>query len=190
MNSIKKVLIDQLLADTVHQLDQFTIQNFIDINNIKCLYHFTDRRNIDSIIRRGGLYSAYLCDKLGIVYKGGGDKSSRKRDRETGTENYVNLSFCNDHGMRPVAERRNQYESVLLEISPKILFKQGVLFSDVNATKKDAKIEQGGFGLSNVNYEETQKKWKGNYNCLHHAEILVPEKIPVDFIINLFDEDL
>lgn len=190
MNSIEKVSIDQLLAETVHQLDQFTIQKFIAKNNIKCLYHFTARDNINSIIRRGALYSWNMCHELGILYKGGGDEGSRGLDRKTGTENYVRLSFCRDHGMRTRVEERNNIETVLLEISPKILFKQGVLFSNINATKRGAKIEQGSLGLSEVNYEETQKKWEGNHNILHHAEILVPEKVPVDFIINLFDEDL
>ena len=34
-------------------------KDIIERNNIKCLCHFTDRENLESIISNGGLYSWY-----------------------------------------------------------------------------------------------------------------------------------
>ena len=41
-------------------------KDIIERNNIKCLYHFTDRENLESIINNGGLYSWADCKAKGI----------------------------------------------------------------------------------------------------------------------------
>lgn len=38
----------------------------LEQHGIKKLYHFTDRDNLESIIRNGGLYSWADCDSKGI----------------------------------------------------------------------------------------------------------------------------
>lgn len=38
-------------------------------NGITCLYHFTSRRNLESIKRPGGLYSWWYMDQHGILIK-------------------------------------------------------------------------------------------------------------------------
>ena len=35
----------------------------IDSHHIDCLYHFTDRENLESIIQKGGLYSWADCEE-------------------------------------------------------------------------------------------------------------------------------
>ena len=45
----------------------------IDSHHIDCLYHFTDRENLESIIQNGGLYSWADCEEKGItIAKPGG----------------------------------------------------------------------------------------------------------------------
>lgn len=39
----------------------------IDSHHIDCLYHFTDRENLESIIQNGGLYSWADCEENGIT---------------------------------------------------------------------------------------------------------------------------
>ena len=52
-------------------------KDIIERNNIKCLYHFTDRENLESIINNGGLYSWADCKVKGIdIPKPGGSAQS------------------------------------------------------------------------------------------------------------------
>ena len=39
----------------------------IDSHHIDCLYHFTDRENLESIIQNGGLYLWADCEEKGIT---------------------------------------------------------------------------------------------------------------------------
>ena len=42
---------------SLKKVDAISIRNLLLRNGIKCFYHFTDRANIESIRRNGGLYS-------------------------------------------------------------------------------------------------------------------------------------
>ena len=53
----------------------------LENNGITKLYHFTDRDNLESIIKNGGLYSWADCEEKGIVIqKPGGSPQSRRLD--------------------------------------------------------------------------------------------------------------
>ena len=50
----------------------------LEDNGITKLYHFTDRDNLESIIKNGGLYSWKDCEEKGIIIaKPGGSQQSR-----------------------------------------------------------------------------------------------------------------
>ena len=71
---------------------------------IHSLYHFTDRENLESIIRSGGLYSWTSCEKKSIsIPKSGGDSLSHLLDSKAGLEDYVRVSFTTRHPMMYVA---------------------------------------------------------------------------------------
>ncbi len=62
------------------------------------LYHFTDRDNLESIIRNGGLYSWADCESKSIgIAKPGGSDVSRQLDMRDGLQNYVRVSFTERH---------------------------------------------------------------------------------------------
>ena len=68
------------------------------------LYHFTDRDNLESIIKHGGLYSWKDCEDKGIkIAKPGGSGTSRSLDQRDGLQYYARLSFVPDHPMMFVA---------------------------------------------------------------------------------------
>lgn len=48
----------------------------LDRYGITKLYHFTDRNNLESIIRNGGLYSWSDCEKKGNKYKQAGRRTT------------------------------------------------------------------------------------------------------------------
>lgn len=56
-------------------------------SGITCLYHFTSRRNLDSIKRHGGLYSWWDLDTHGITVPcPGGNDFSKLLDRYNGLQ--------------------------------------------------------------------------------------------------------
>lgn len=66
----------------------------LENNGIRYLYHFTDRRNIPSIKRHGGLLSWSYCEKHKIdIPNPGGGNLSRNLDEMRNLQDYVRLSF-------------------------------------------------------------------------------------------------
>ena len=56
-------------------------KTLLEQQDISKLYHFTDRDNLESIIKNGGLYSWADCEQKGItISKPGGGMLSRQLD--------------------------------------------------------------------------------------------------------------
>lgn len=129
----------------------------LDNNGIQYLYHFTDRQNIQSIKLHGGLFSWHYCKKNNITIPcQGGDYDSQELDKKYGLEDYVRLSFCNDH---PMAFRLKQSGSdiVILQVKADVALLKNTLFSDINAADKlhthGGELED----LERVNFNATKK---------------------------------
>lgn len=92
----------------------------IDSHHIDCLYHFTDRENLESIIQNGGLYSWADCEEKGItIAKPGGSSTSRSLDSRDNLEHYVRVSFVKQHPMMFVAMNDNRISNpVVLKNRP------------------------------------------------------------------------
>ena len=156
-------------------------------HHIKDLYHFTDSRNLASIIEHGGLFSWQQCKKRGIkVAAPGGDGDSRSRDRRKGLGDYVRLSFRADHPMRHAAERDGRIQNVeFLRIDPSIIYLRSTLFCVMNANSTEARVrgdletfEQIKFDLATGSrrwYTELEKNFS-------QAEVLVKGHVPLDLI--------
>lgn len=113
-----------------------SFKQVLDDNHVRYLYHFTDVRNIPSIKKHGGLLSWYYCHTHGITIPcQGGDYDSRELDKKYGLEDYVRLSFCDDH---PMAYRLKQSGSniVILRIKADVALLKDTQFSDMNAADK------------------------------------------------------
>lgn len=176
------------LSQRIEQPSFKLIKEFIEQNQVKALYHFTARENLDSIVKSGGLFSWKYLENHGIFYHGGGNNDSKALDKRKHLENYVRLSFCKDHPMRYHVQKRLQSDTVLLEIDPAILFEEGVLVSDINAADSDAQIQNALKGLKTIKYSATQRSYVKREDPdfkQHQAEILIPEVVPLKFIKNL-----
>ena len=157
-------------------------------HGITCFYHFTDVRNLENIRKYGGLISWSSCDAHEVeIPSAGGSDFSRRLDMRYNLQDYVRLSFCDDH---PMAYRLKQEGKtlVLLKIKIDVATWEDTLFSNINAT--DVGHSHGG------TLSDLQKiKWgavKRNYVSrddedfkYHQAEILVKTAIPKEFIVNL-----
>ena len=168
--------------------NHIAIRNHLSSNNIRYLYHFTDRRNLESIRRHGGLYSWKYCDThdINIPYTGG-DSMSRSLDCRYDLEDYVRLSFCDDH---PMTYRlsQNGYDLVLLKIKVDVAELDATLFSDMNATDNNCNYGKTLADLQRVDLNATKRHYLRNTDPLfkkHQAEVLVKTFIPIDKIVNI-----
>ena len=168
------------------------IQQYLHNAGVSYFYHFTDRRNLASIRKCGGLFSWKYCEQHSIIipYTGGSD-FSRSLDRSHGLADYVRLSFCDDH---PMAFRlkQNDYDLVLLKIKVDVASIDTTLFSDMNAT--DSNHHHGGSleDLQRVNISATRANYLSSSDPLfkpHQAEVLVKTFVPLKFIVNIDDPD-
>lgn len=161
------------------------IRNHLTSNGVRCFYHFTDRRNLESIKKQGGLYSWHYCEDHGITIPyPGGNGTSRSLDSYHGLSDYVRLSFCTDHPMKWVLEQKG-YDIVLLRVKIDVACLEGTLFSDINAT--DNNHRHGGTldDLKRVNIPATQENYVSRTSPIfkqHQAEVMVKTFIPLEYI--------
>ena len=161
-------------------------------HGITKFYHFTDESNLPSIRANNGLYSWIYCEQNNIVInRPGGDSLSKKLDCRYHLQNFVRLSFTNNHPMKYIAENDGRIRSSTnLEIDIETATFKTTLFSDINAT---ANNHQKGYDLdflkNNIKFHIVKQP---EYRYLsprdkpfYQAEIMVEEHIESKYIINL-----
>lgn len=150
---------------------------------MKELYHFTDASNLESI-RKNGLMSASTLSGKAIKATMNSNEASRALDAKAGLENYVRLSFCSQNPMQFVAQKEGRIASaVTLRIKLEVVSRPGVLFSDCNATRREAQV---GKSPDIVRFDVVQAKSYFDVPELLRkhflAEVLVPSPIPPHLI--------
>ena len=110
----------------------------LDQHKITKLYHFTDRDNLESIIKNGGLYSWMDCNRKGIkISKPGGGDLSRSLDLKDNLQDYVRVSFTREHPMMYVAMKEERISNpLILEIDPEVIYWSETKYADSNKVKK------------------------------------------------------
>ena len=159
-------------------------------NNINKLYHFTDRANIESIKKNGGLYSWSYCQKNNIsIANPGGSSTSRFLDQKKGLENYVRISFVSDHPMLFVAQTEGRIKNpVLLEISIDLIYKKETKYAIQNAAKNGVVADSSYNTFKSIKFNVLRRRYfdlSDNERPYYQAEILILEKIPLEFITNI-----
>ena len=169
-------------------------QELLDIlhkNGITKLYHFTDRANLESIIKNGGLYSWADCEKKGIsIPKPGGTVDlSRSLDSRDGLQNYVRLSFVKDHPMMFVAMNEGRISNpVILEIDIDAALWENSLYADRNTTKNGANVGGDIDDLNAVRFSVFRRRYfdlEEEGKTYYKAEVLVKNHIPLSAITNI-----
>ena len=181
-----KILTNMELKDNYQEYKEI-----LERNGIKKLYHFTDRDNLESIIRNGGLYSWADCEKKSIdIKKPGGSGVSRQLDKRDGLQNYVRVSFTKQHPMMFVAMGDGRISNpVVLEIDPQVIWWKGTRYADRNATKTGANVggELSDFNAIHFNSVKANKHFDLNEDeqPFYQAEVLVKNHIPLEYITNI-----
>lgn len=164
------------------------IINYLRIKGVRYFYHFTDENNLQSIKKYGGLYSWHYLKHNDIkIPNSGGDSLSKQLDMKYGLQDYVRLSFCDDH---PMAYRLRQSGArlVLLKIRIDVAGFRETKFSDINAT--DAGHHHGGEyeDLRRVDIRATQLSYVSKTDPEfkpHQAECMVKTFLPIEYIENI-----
>jgi len=193
-DALKKELAEQserkrlLSLSTELKEDWQSFKQVLDENRVKYLYHFTDVRNIPSIKNHGGLLSWYYCHTHGITIPcQGGDYDSRELDKKYGLEDYVRLSFCDDHPMKWRLEQSGSIMKVL-RIKVDVALLKDTQFSDMNAADKRHTHGKTLEHLQRVDFDATRmhylKSEDPNFKP-HQAEVMVKTFIPLKYIENI-----
>jgi len=160
-------------------------------NGVITLYHFTDRANIASIKKYGGLFSWDYCDKNEIIipYQGGGPLS-RDLDRKYSLQDYVRISFTRNHPMMFVAQNEGRIQNpVILTISLDVCYFQETRFANMNATKMGHKQGKNLENLQSVHFNTVKQINHFDLDELEkpyfQAEVLVKTWIPIKCITNI-----
>lgn len=166
-------------------------KNVIEEKGIKKLYHFTDRDNLESIIKNGGLYSWADCDEKGIsILKPGGGDLSRSLDARDGLQYYVRVSFVKDHPMMFVAMNEQRISNpVVLEIDPEVVWWQDSLYCNKNVTRNDASYGGSVEHFKQVHFDTVLKNryfdLAEEERPFYNAEVMVKNFIPIQYITNI-----
>ena len=173
--------------------DFLKFKEILDKYQIKKFYHFTDRSNIESIIKHGGLYSWGDCIKKGIyVSHPGGSETSHALDEQEDLHFYTRISICKRHPMMYYAMKEGRIPNpVLLEIDTDILCQGGNIFSDKNAVRADANKGSSFSDFERIHFQtalsNTQFDVSEDEKDYYQAEILVKNHIPLHYILNISD---
>lgn len=165
----------------------------LDEHRITKLYHFTDRDNLESIIKNGGLYSWMDCERKGIkINKPGGSSASRQLDSSRNLEDYVRVSFTTQHPMMYVAMKDGRISNpVILEIDPEVIFWNESLFANLNAARYTIKPNIGPTisDFKKIHFQSVKARTHFDLpeeeQPYFQAEVLVKNFIPLEYIKNI-----
>lgn len=163
----------------------------LDQYGITKLYHFTDRSNLESIIKEGGLYSWMDCDKKGIkITKPGGEALSRSLDYRHNLQEYVRVSFTTQHPMMYVAMQEGRISNpVILEIDPEVIYWKSSKYADSNATRNDVCVGENLDAFKKIHFNSVKARTHFDLTDeekpYFQAEILVKSFIPLECIKNI-----
>ena len=165
----------------------------LDQHKIVKLYHFTDRDNLESIIKNGGLYSWMDCERKGIkINKPGGSPASRQLDCGRNLEDYVRVSFTTQHPMMYVAMKDGRISNpVILEIDPEVIYWNESLYANLNAARYTIKPNIGPSisDFKQIHFQSVKARTHFDLpeeeQPYFQAEILIKNFIPLEFIKNI-----
>ncbi len=163
----------------------------LDQHKITKLYHFTDRDNLESITKNGGLYSWMDCNRKGInISKPGGGDLSRSLDLKDNLQDYVRVSFTREHPMMYVAMKEERISNpVILEIDPEVIYWSETKYADSNATRNEARVGKRFDDFKNIHFSSV--KVHKHFDLpeeeqpYFQAEVLVKNFIPLEYIKNI-----
>lgn len=117
------------------------VEKILNPYGINSFWHFTDRSNIESILRYGILSLNHIVNKDIQVSQYGASDSSHRQDIRKGLHKFVHLSFLKDHPMYHIAKRETRIiNPVWIEIDLSVTIDNPTLYSNMLANTYNASI--------------------------------------------------
>ena len=177
------------------QLD-INMKKILATYKFDCIWHFTDRSNLESIEEHEGLLSLGEAERRGIqIPRPGGNQWSHDADKIKGLHEYVHLAFVKDHPMLFRAkEDRRILDPIWLKIKPSILLGEDVRFCSAVCNKTGVELLTAMEAEKEIDFEVlfTPMDWRDSaINARRQAaiksEILIPRFIPIDQVLGFED---
>ncbi len=169
------------------------MKNIITKYKINHIWHFTDKSNLDLIIKHKGLLSLAELEQKDIdVPITGGNDWSHNADKFKDLHKYVHLAFVDDHPMLYRAKQAKRIpEPVWLKINSSILLEDNVRYtSDVSnkngvlTLSPEEAREQIDFEVLFTRTDWTDPAIKERQKVAKKSEILIPDFVPIEKILD------
>ena len=156
------------------------------------LWHFTDRSNLALVKQQNGLLSlGEILRREVVVPAPGGNQWSHDADQIKGLDEYVHLTFVDNHPMLFIARQEGRItDPVWLKIDASILLVPGVRFTNDVSNKAGVQTMGADEAAEQIDCEVlfTRTDWKdpaimARRRAAEKSEILVPSVIPLDKIL-------
>lgn len=163
------------------------MKTILDKYKFDVIWHFTDRSNIDLIREHNGLLSLGELERRGVnIPIPGGNDWSHNADRIKGVQEYVHLTFVDDHPMLFTAKRKRSIpDPIWLKIDSSILLEDNVRYTAEVSNKTGVPILLPEEAKNEIDFEVlfTHKDWKdpaiqARRKAALKSEILIPDFVP------------
>ena len=169
--------------------DAKEIIDYLKQNGINNLYHYTDSRNIDSILQKNGLLSIRELERESLVYNSG----SNTREKPE----YIRLSYTKNHPLLYVSKEESRILiEKTLEIDISATGLEQTIFTNVNAARTSS-YPTVQFGdnldfikkhvkLDIVKLPRCPSKYDSDHaHAYYQAEVMIKKHLPLSYINNL-----
>lgn len=155
-----------------------------------CIWHFTDKSNLESIKVHGLLSWSALVNKGVLPSAPGGNEWSHDADKRASVDDYVHLAFTQGHPMLYIAQKDGRIKNpIWLKICLDVLDFPGVRFTKEVANKAGVALLDNDEAKEAIDLEAMLKyidfKVPGNQIRKREAEkgqVLIPGHIPIHLI--------
>ena len=168
------------------------MKSIIKKYNIDGIWHFTDKSNLKSMEKYGGLLSLEeLTNKDIEIPVPGGNEWSHDADISKGLDKYVHLSFVSDHPMLFKAKKEERIKKpIWLKIVVSVMLDPEVRFTSDISNKSGVVMLAHEEAVNEIDFEVlfSHMNWndpeinKRRQNALK-SEILVPDIVPNNKIL-------
>jgi hypothetical protein len=163
--------------------------NYFKQKGIYEFYHYTDSRNINSIIQNYGLFSLNKLDKEGIAYHQGSETREKPE--------YIRLSYTRNHPLLWVSKQNGRIEKEkILDIDLEVAGLKHTQFTNVNVARTSSPPtvifgDDLSFIKNSVKLDVAKQQYGPRRDDPDHpyyqAEIMVKDHVELKYIKNLKD---
>jgi hypothetical protein len=170
------------------------LKSIIDKYKIDAIWHFTDKSNVELIIKNQGLHSFGALRTKGIAIPApGGNQWSHDADELKGVHEYVHLAFLDDHPMLYAAKQDSRIkEPIWLKIDSSLLLGSDVRFTKEVSNKAGVEILTPEEAEQQIDFEVlfARTNWKDpevqkRRRAALKSEILIPNHVPIIKILDM-----